>query len=535
MSRTQTPPILHGPRANYDIANQGGRFRRKRKGVAGVGTSGDYHFQNERDWLYSIEYARDLDRNDSIAGMAITRLLDSCLQDQGIRPDPCTGDENANAFLKDQWNEWADDEELCDLAGEMTFHEQERTVLRAALVDGDMLVLPNEDGAMELMEAHRCRTPSNTSKNVVYGVQLDEHRRRLSYLFTKEELDPRRALRRVGDTTPIAARDTNGNRQVFHVLDPDRVSQTRGVSCFRRVADPLGMHDDIQFANLVRQQIASCFAIIRSRQKAGPLAGGSQYGGQQTVTPDGTSYSRTEENIAPGMEIVTAPGETIEGFSPDVPNPQYFEHVMLILKIAAANLGIPLHALLLDASQTNFSGWRGAHDQAREGYRRIQKWLIRRYHRRVWRWKVQGWLAQYPQLRTWASQQGVKIFKTKWKRPSWEYVEPLKDATADIAKVRGGITTQRRVHARRGDDFDELTLENVTDNGKLYRLCREEARRINAEAEEDHERVTWREMLALPLHEGLQINLTAAENFGDEPDKPTETDKPGKTNEPANK
>jgi len=508
--RTPKAPPLHETRADYEIAKQGGRFRRPRKGVTGVGTSADYHFRSEREWLYSMEYGRDLDRNDSIGGMVIDRLLDSILQDNGIRPDPCTGDENADAFLKQKWEAWAADPDQCDLAGEMSFVEMERAVLRSALVDGDHLALPNESGALELMEAHRCRTPSNTKRNIVFGVEMNAHRLRTRYLFTNEELSPTRALRKVSDTTPIDARDEDGNRQVFHVFDPDRISQTRGVSCFRRVADSMGMHDDIQFANLVRQQIASCFAIIRNRNEPGGL-GNSQYGDRTTETSG--SYTRTMENVAPGMEVI-AEDETIEGFSPNIPNPQFFEHVHLILKIISANLGIPLHAVLLDASQTNFSGWRGAHDQARAGYRRIQTWFLRKFHRQVYLWKVRNWLAESPELQAWANQSGVDIFKHKWNRPSWEYIQPVQDAAADVAKVRGLISTLRRVHAGRGDDFDEIIVEAVSDNAKLYRLCRDAARQINAELEDGEEPITWREMLAMPLHEGLNVSLVATADSG---------------------
>lgn len=506
--KTSEKTPLSGLKADYEIAKQNGRFRRQRRGVSGVGTSGDYHFRNESDWLYSIEYARDLDRNDGIAGMVVDRLLDNILQDRGIQPDPMTGDENANALLKELWWQWSTNEDACDLAGEMNFSQIERLVLRSTLVDGDIISIGTEAGSLETMEAHRCRTPSNSKKNIVFGVELDQYRKRERYYFTNEDVGLAPSIRRVKDTTPVDARDESGLRQVFHVFDPNRFSQTRGVSVFRRVADALGMHDDIQFANLVRQQIASCFAIIRNRKQSGPLTSGPGYG-DRTTTQSG-SYSKTTENISPGMEIGTEPGETIEGFSPNIPNPQFFEHVQLILKIVSANLGIPLHAVLLDASQTNFSGWRGAHDQARSGYRRIQQWLTDKFHQRVWRWKVSQWLAEYPQLQTWANQDGVDIFYTRWSRPSWEYVQPVQDAAADISKIRSLISTMRRVHGSRGDDFDEITTEAVNDNMALYRKCRDAARMLNEEAMDDSERVSWREMLALPTPEGISVSLSAA-------------------------
>ena len=510
MKRTKAEP-LHDIRADYEIAKQNGRFRRPRAGVSGVGTTGDYHFRNESKYLYHMEYSRDLDRNDTIAGMVLDRLIDNILQETGIRPDPDTGDENADAILKEKWSEWSEDESQCDLSGELSFQDMERSVLRAMFVDGDHFALPNESGSVELMEAHRCRTPTNSSKNIVFGVHLDENRKRLNYVFTKDELDLTRALRKVSDTTSIPARDEDGKRQVFHVYDPHRISQTRGVSIFHRTADAFGMHDDIQFANLVRQQVASCFTIIREQTRTAPPKGGNSGNGYGSRTTEQVSsdFSRTLENIGPGMQVQTNPGEKLTGFSPNIPNPQFFEHVQLILKIVSANLGIPLHAVLLDASQTNFSGWRGAIDQARGGFRRIQTHFVRRFHKHIYRWKVQDWIESDIRLKTLASQGGVNPFKVRWQRPTWEYIEPTKDTTADIAKKRGLITSPRRISMRRGEDYDEIVRETVQDNAKFIRSARETARVLNSEKEPNEQDITWREVLVLPLHDGLQVVLNA--------------------------
>jgi len=511
MTQTKAPP-LSGVRADYELNKRGGRFRRPRKGVSGVGTTGDYHLKSEPEWLYGIEYARDLDRNDCFAGICLDRVVDNVLHDAGFRPDPDTGDETADMFLKSLWDDWAQSEEGCDLAGEMTFSELERVILRGSLVDGDSLPIGNESGAIEVMEAHRCRTPTNSKKNIVFGIQLDANRRRQAYYFTKEEVHWNATVRRVSDTTPIPARDEDGLRQVFHVFDPKRVSLTRGLSVYARVADQLGMHDDIEFANLVRQQIASCFAIIRNKKRSSPLSGGSgsQYGERTTETIG--NHTRITDGISPGMEIKTETDEEITGFSPDIPNPQYFEQAWKILKTISANLGIPLQAVLLDASETNFSGWRGAMDQARTGFRRIQRWFIKKFHARVWKWKVSQWLIQYPQLQKWAKQKGVNIFKVMWKRPSWPYINPLQDAQADITVVAGLQNSLRRVLGERDIDFDELMPEIVSDNVTIYQLCRNAARLINAEAQDDSERITWRELLAMPIHQGLSVQIAASAN-----------------------
>lgn len=498
-------------RSDYEIGKSNGRFRRPRKGVSGVGTNADYHFRSESEYLYHIEYARDLDRNDMIAGMVIDRLLDNVLQETGIRPDPDTGSEDANARLKDLWLEWSDNPQNCDLSGVRTFTEMERSVLRAMWVDGDHFALPTDEDSIELIEAHRCRTPGNTKRNVIFGVELDQRRRRLNYVFTKDEIEPHKTLSRVSDTVFVQALDQDGSPNVFHICDPHRISQTRGISVFRRVADPLGMHDDIEFANLVRQQVASCFGIIRKQSKTPPVPGGSGNGyGARWNEQVSSDFTRTLENIGPGMQIRTLPGEDIEAFSADIPNPQFFEHVSLILKIVAANLGIPLQAVLLDASQTNFSGWRGAIDQARAGFRRIQTHLISRFHQPVWRWKVANWLQSDRLLQQYLNVESTKPFKNRWHRPTWEYIEPAKDTTADLGKKSGLITSPRRISARRGEDREEIDREIVEDNVRLIRMARDQARLLNSEREQSEPVFTWREILVLPIPDGLTAALGQA-------------------------
>ena len=48
------------------------------------------------------------------------------------------------------------------------------------------------------------------------------------------------------------------------------------------------------------------------------------------------------------------------------------------LGILAVNLDLPLCVFLLDASETNYSGFRGAIDQARQRWREIQSWMMGR-------------------------------------------------------------------------------------------------------------------------------------------------------------
>jgi len=490
-------------RGEYSAARSN-RFRRTRLGISYQGSGADYHYRDENDYLRLLEFARDLDRNDLVAGALATRAVDNTVQ-TGFRVDAKTGSDELDLALWELWEEWSRDAEQCDAMGELTFGAMERLVFRESLVDGDIVALPLHDGRLQLVESHRVRTPSGTKKNVVNGVLLDNRRRRLEYWLTKDDIDPSQALRLVSDVIPYPVRDGDGNRILFHVYNPRRASQTRGVSAFAPIFDAVGMLDDTHFARLVQQQIVSCFAIFRQKElgwNALNPSGGTGEVSSETW-PSALGTIRTLQGIAPGMEIEGRPGETLSGFSPNVPNPEFFQFDRLILTLIGMNLGIPLIIALMDASETNFSGWRGAFDQAKLGFVANQVGQIDRFESPAWRWKVRQWLAGSTALRKMAGVTGVNAFGHKWVAPRWPYIQPMEDAQADAFRMQTGLASPRRVHAERGQDWETIVEESIADNAYAIRAAKREAAEINKEFAE--ERVSWRELIALPVPEGVTV------------------------------
>jgi len=508
-SRKSSPATFLDVKADYNAAKSS-RFRRVRTGVSAMGSGADYHYATESDFLRIVEQSRDMDRNDSVAGHIVDVAVRNTVQ-EGFTLNPQTGDKDIDEDLKARWLGWSTDARQCDDQQEMTFGEIEEKLLRAMLVDGDIFVLPTLDGTLEVLECHRCRTPTNTKRNVVHGVLLDERRRRQSYWFTKRDEDLRRAVTRVGDTRQMDAFDGDGEPNVYQIVDPKRMSQTRGVSALTPVFDMAGMFEDLNFAKLVQSQVASCIAILRERSERSAIGSAGQYGPSEVETYD--TLQRTIEELAPGMEVAGAPGEKLTGFSPNVPNTEFFQHVRLILSLIGVNLGVPLVLLLMDASETNFSGWRGAVDQARLGFKRNQNLLKRRFHQRAYRWKVRQWLAEDGRLRDWADGLGTlddgSIYKHRWNAPRWPYVQPLHDAQTDALRLERMLTSPRRLHAERGQDYDEIAAETVGDHELAFTLALEARDRLKERWPDDM--IDFREFLHEP-----KINRSLALEVEDE-------------------
>jgi capsid protein len=242
-------------------------------------------------------------------------------------------------------------------------------------------------------------------------------------------------------------------------------------------------------------------------------AGQSSLPSSDNVYGDGTTETtasgvRQLEGVSPGMEIVGKPGEELTGFSPAVPNSEYFVQVKLILQIIGVNFGLPLCLVLMDGSETNFSGWRGAVDEARKGFVADQQNLVRRLNRPAYHWKLSQYLAERrdPALTKAAAKLGDKIYSHNWNLPTWSYIEPVADAEGDATQLRNALTSPRRMHAARGKDWEEIADESIADNAYAIQGAAAQAAKINA-AFPDSPPVNWRDLIALPMPAGMTMAM----------------------------
>ncbi|QDU82670.1 Phage portal protein, lambda family [Polystyrenella longa] len=497
-------------RSDYDMVRST-RFQRRRTGVSGVGRNADFHYRSESEYLRMTEIARDIARNDPVVGQGIRRLTNNVIQN-GFKVDPQTGDKEADKILKEAWEKWAGNRASCHAARKFTFREIERIGFQHIVTDGDSICLPLDTGKLETIENHRLRTPHRTQRPVVHGIMLDEMGGPTEYWLTKDNHSPYQNIQKVSDIKRYPAFDEHDQPQVYHLHYPNRFTQNRGVTALAPIGNIAGMHDDVQFAKLVQQQIASCFAILRER---GPEY---EYAEGQT-TPVTDADGRTMAKFAPGMEFIGAKGETLKGFSPDIPSPTFFDHAHMLLTFIAINLDLPVMLLLLDPSQTNFSGWRGAMDQAKLGFKAFQQGYSERLHTPAYLWKVTHFLQENPRLQQLAMKQGVNIFGHSWYFPSWPYIEPVKDTTANKLRVESFQANTRGLLAERGVDYDEFVVERIEDNANFLSLAIQRAKELSEEHGVD---VDYHELLNIPAPQNVKVVVN--ENGNEQPasDKPTD-------------
>lgn len=485
-------------RSDYDMSRES-RFVRRRTGLAPQGSTADYHYRVEQHYYDDIEKARDMDRNDSIVGQTVDRSVANIVQ-EGFTLEPQTSDKSLDNELFFRWKEWSEDPDMCDAQGEFTWQDFERFSCRSMLVDGDILHVGTNEGMLQAWEAHQIRSFTQR-ENTIFGVTMDDFRRRLFYWLVADPINPNKAKQ---NEIELPCRDENGARQIFHVYNPKRMTQSRGVTSFAPIFAVAGMRDDIDFAMLVQRQVASCFAIFRKRQYLPEVPHLTPGYGEGTTETSGSGETRYIENIAPGMEVIGQPGEELQGFSPDIPGGGYEFQLKTILQTIGVNLGLPLCLVLMDGSETNFSGWRGAVDEARKGFKMNQRNLIKRMHEPVYRWKVRQWISEDAALRKIAKT--FNVFAHKWSAPVWQYIDPVGDAQGDQIRLQNGLISPRRLHQERGRDWEMLVDETLEDMAYAIENAKRRAQAINRTIV-DGAPVHWRELISLPMPNGIQMSF----------------------------
>lgn len=488
-------------KADYDMSKPS-RFNRQRSGLPSQGNSADWHYRIESNYYRDIEAARDMDRNDMIVGQIVSRAVDNIIQD-GFTLSPTTGDTGLDADLYARWMDWANDPDQCDIQGEYTWHDFERLNCRSMLVDGDIVNLALSTGQLQCIEGHEIQTRT-TIPNVFCGVERNDVGKRLRYYIMRDPLDPKTGTKQ--ESLPVDVRDESGGRQLFHIFNSRRMSATRGITAFAPIFIAAGIRDDIDFAQLVIQQIASCFAIFRKRPAGGNAAPHAQGYGNATSETTASGETRYIEEIEPGMEIIGQPGEELSGFSPDVPGASYQWQHRMMLQAIGVNLGLPLCLVLMDGSETNFSGWRGAVDEARKGFKSNQRNMVKRSHTPTYQWKVRQWIEEDPLIRRYSELPRIRIAAHQWNTPVWQYIDPVADAQGDQIRLINGLISPRRLHAERGREWETVADETIEDLAYAIRKAKAIAQKINSEYKDDAP-VHWRELINLPMPSGVQMSF----------------------------
>jgi capsid protein len=414
-----------------------------------------------------VSGVRDIHRNFSVVGWAVRRHLDyvstfTFRSKTGI--DALDGVINTLIAA-------ASRRENFDIAQRHSLARALRMSEARRLIDGDILWLKLGSGQTQIIEGDRIRTPYAgipTGINPMWinqGVYCNAAGRPIAYVLC------RRA--RTTDTG-IMGMDMIYDRMlqaqyVYHHACWDttaRFDQVRGISPIASAYNSFrDVYENIDYAS-VKAKIAQMFGVAITRngspEETGLGVGGT---GVYDGTTEGGPPSCEPDERYKGLDFGRGPvvlqldqGDDAKIIESQTPSTQFQDFIPLVLQIALKSLDIPYS--FADESHTNYSGQRqawilyekSARSKRIENHDLLDDWT---------RWRLQIMVddgeLELPKGMT------VADLKWQWKATGTPWVDPLKEALADVAAMEAGLESPIGVADRIGDRDPHEILQETAD------------------------------------------------------------------------
>jgi lambda family phage portal protein len=408
--------------------------------------------------------ARDMVRNDGRAAQAV-RQIALHIVGTGIRPHTAIADDAATKRAIALWEEWG---KVCCSGSGLSIYGHQLQMLAAMLESGEALVrrrprrmadglpVPLQLQPMESDFIDSLKTEILIGRTVdgiayeageiVQGVEFDFIGWLVAYwLFSRH---PGNVYGAGAQTSQRVSAD-----DVIHLYPEPfaRIGQTRGVSWLAPVLIRLRQLADYELTEGVRKKIAATQAIVvtgRERSVDADATDADTLSGEVLTDSDGARV----ETIRPGMIAYAAEESDVKLITPPV-DQSYPAHLEVELHQIAAGLGLPYELLTGDLSKVNYSSIRYGMLAFRRLCTTIRDLIVvPLLCQREWQWFTDAAIA--------AGALPDRAYPVVWRAPAWEEVDRRKEADADVAEIRGGLTTLHDVLARRGEEYD-ATMDTI--------------------------------------------------------------------------
>jgi lambda family phage portal protein len=379
--------------------------------------------------------------------------------------------EQVNDELERAYNDWSKPD-YCTVEGKMSRASVERFFIRQVAMDGEVIIrkvpLPGNPYlfALQFMDPDQLdhtfflnRLPNGNE--IRMGVEVDQYKRPVAYWLWRNH--PSEVTQSPNERIRIPA------SEILHCFLPLRVGQTRGVPWMTPAMVEMNMLGGYKEAEVTAARIsASKMGFFTSQT-------GDQYTGDPALSQGNVQASGMAGQGMPLMDSSPGSFESLPAgmdfkpWDPQHPNQAYDAFVRECLRGVAAGLDVPYHELGQDLASVNFSSIRAGLLDARDTWQLLQQWTIDSLCQPVYAaWLGNAILAGSLNL----DPQGIPQYKdgAEWHARGWDWVDPLKDVSADVLAIDNGMTTLTRVLAKRGLDFEEIVNERKRELDRIKEL-----------------------------------------------------------------
>jgi len=417
------------------------KYTRERKGPSALSGAEDYHSNYDRVEL--MKRARDLAENVGLVRSILMKFASHTAAN--ISYQARTENPEVNTEVEAYWAEWWD---KCDLTTRHTGSTLMQVAMMSMLRDGDFLIVlvRDKDGNLKIqgIEADRLGDPFKvyTSLDLIGGIHIDRDTGAPSAYDIYN--------RSIGDF--YTYQTTIPSSQAFHLFDPLRIDQYRGISAFHTaINDAQDIYDIINFEKMAAKNASSQAGIVkRNNNNASDLS-------SLTNDEDLNGNTIKLEAIESGKISYLEPGEDIvfpDG--PSRPSGAFAEFHKILLRNICLGLGIP-YSFAVDPSAMSGPTARLEMQQAGRTFRRYQKLLDDKVLRPIKNIVIadavaRGLIEENVGTRT---TRGIFNFGANVS------IDLSRDSQSAISEFKSGLRTAADIYSERGQDFESAMRQRA--------------------------------------------------------------------------
>lgn len=429
------------------------KYSRERKGPSSLSGAEDYRSNYDRVEL--MKRARDLAEN---VGLVRSLLLKFAGHVAGtISYQARTQNPQVNTEVEAFWNEWWD---KCDISTRHTGSTLMQVAVMSMLRDGDFLFVlvrdSNGDLKIQGIEADRLGDPFKvyTSLELIGGIHIDRN----SGAPTAYDI----YNRSIGDFYTYQL--TIPASQAFHLFDPLRIDQYRGISAFHTaINDAQDAYDITNYEKMAARVASAQSGIVkRNNNNAADLS--------TLSTDEDLSGNQIKlETIESGKISYLEPGEDIIfPNGPSRPSGAFIEFHKVLMRNICLGLGIP-YSFAVDPSAMSGPTARLEMQQAGRTFKRYQNLLNDKVLRpikniviadAVARGMIQG-------------NEGGKTTRGIFNFGANVSIDLGRESASSIAEFKSGLRTGSDIYAERGADWEASMRQRAIEAKAIQDLAKE--------------------------------------------------------------
>ena len=420
-------------------------FRLERKGLL----SGDANSLAARELKHLQNRSHHLIRNNPAAVTARNRLVAHWIGN-GLKV------KWADKKMQSAWDAFIKNPSI---DGHGTFANMQNLIGSGYFESGEVfarMVIQRRDDCpiplkLQVIEAEQLDPLYVRPKNIRYGIEFDSFGKPVNYHFWNRHpyalLDSSIVLQR----EPISADD------ILHVFLRERPGQWRGIPKLAPALLSIYEMDELTDATLVRQKAAQAIGWIIKKNSSGalPLLGTIE----QSAVQDQETIGKKLQKILPGGIHYLAEDEDFQFAAVEDIGSNLVTMLEHNWRLIASSLDVTYEQLTGDLTKVNFSSIRAGLIEFRRRVAMTQQLIFINLFIGPLCKRFQELAKIYISANAASADYTIVLPKTDW-------VDPLKDAQADVLEIRAGLATLEDKLAERGvEDIDAHIAQLLKEQG----------------------------------------------------------------------